>query len=180
MEDCCSKMIEEYLRTQHYVAKKNTVLNRISGKCEVNVNPLKLGTLVEAVGKESDDGVRIKIKDPPERRWLNTEWKCHSYDLIPVTKKLWHYLAAVTGPDERVKIANSKQLCKDIENIRENNRVWYSPPNGSSSVNKCLATVTFIGPVPEIGDGIYFGLDLQVINSLINFQYLKHSLESKK
>lgn len=174
MEDwSISKMIEEHLRTQHYVAKKDTRLTRISGKCEVNVSPLERGMLVEAVGTELD-GIRIKIKDPHEcSLWHNTEWKCDIYDFIPVSKKLWHYLAAVTAPEDRVRIASNKQLCKDIENIREKNRVWFSP-NGISTV-KCLATVTLIGPVPELGDGVFFGLDLQVIKLLINCQFEKYS-----
>lgn len=162
-EDWRCKMIQEHL-THQYVAKKDTILNRISGKCEVNTNTLELGMLVESVGKESDDIVRIRIKDPSERSvWFNTQWKCHVYDLIHVPKKIWQYLAAVSDPNERVKIANNKKLCKDIENIRENDKVWFSP-NGCSSDK--LATVKLIGPIPELGDGIYFGLELQVDYSI--------------
>ncbi|XP_043462906.1 ubiquitin carboxyl-terminal hydrolase CYLD [Leptopilina heterotoma] len=169
MDDLCSsKMIQEHLRIQqYYVVKKDTTVTRISGKCDVNVSNLKLGMLIESVCRESDDlSIRIRIKDQHELSvWSNTVWNCHTHDLILVSKKIWQYLAAVSDNNERVKIANNKKFCKDIENIHVNDKVWYSS-NGSSSVE--LAIINLIGPVPELGNGVYFCLELLESRDLLN------------
>ena len=180
-ENWRTKMIVENLR-HYYVTKKCTTLNRISGKCAVNSNCLKLGELVEGVQKEVDGIVQIRIKDPPEGSvWYNTEWICPTYELIPVSKKLWNFLAAVEFPEERVKIASNKQLCKDIEDIRVNDKVLYLPNSsahdGSASV-KCLATVSFIGLMPELGDGIYFGLVLKVCFKIFYYNLITINLKN--
>lgn len=163
MDDLCSsKMIQEHLRIQQtYVVKKDTTITRISGKCDANVSNLKLGMLVESVGRESDNfSIRIRIKDQHEFNvWSDTVWNCHTHDLILVSKKICQYLAAVSDNNERVKIANNKKFCNDIENIHVNDKVWYSS-NGSSSGE--LAIIKLIGPVPELGNRVYFGLELLV------------------
>ncbi|XP_076671657.1 ubiquitin carboxyl-terminal hydrolase CYLD isoform X1 [Andrena cerasifolii] len=144
---------------QHFVAKGNTILMRISGECDKNVNTLRLGMLVEAVEDLGDSALRVRVVDTTGSEiWHGTEWRCHRFDLIPVTLDVWKFLPAVSVPQERVRLANHKVLCKELTSLGTNDNVWYCPdPQGYT---KYLAVIKYIGPVPQIGQGYYFGLDL--------------------
>lgn len=147
---------------QYYVAKQDTVLLRLFGACDVNVNQLRLGMLVEALEESKDSALRIRVTDTGggSKTWLGTEWRCHKYDLIPVSFKIWQYLFAVQSLQERVRLASDESLCDQIRNISVNDRIWYC-----CDPNRCikeLAFVRYIGPVPQLGPGHYFGLELLV------------------
>lgn len=146
---------------QYYVAKQDTVLSRIFGTCDVNVNQLRLGMLVEALEDLRDSLLKIRVTDTSgSKTWCGTEWRCHKYDLIPVSFKIWQYLLAVQSPQERVQLASNEVLCEQIRSISVKDKVWYYyNPN---KPNKELAFVRYTGPVPELGAGHYFGLELLV------------------
>ncbi|XP_032674063.1 ubiquitin carboxyl-terminal hydrolase CYLD isoform X4 [Odontomachus brunneus] len=146
-------------RRQYYVAKRDTVLLRILGACDVNVNELRLGMLVEALEDLKDSSLKIRVIDTAgSKTWCGTEWRCHKYDLIPVSHKIRQYLLAVQSPQERVQLASNKALCEQIKDISVKDKVWYCcDPNKHS---KELAFVKYIGPVTELGLGHYFGLEL--------------------
>ncbi|XP_014473556.1 PREDICTED: ubiquitin carboxyl-terminal hydrolase CYLD isoform X2 [Dinoponera quadriceps] len=129
---------------QYYVAKKDT---------------LRLGMLVEALEDLKDSALKIRVTDTAgSKSWCGTEWRCHKYDLITVSHKIWQYLLAVQSPQERVQLASNETLCEQIRSISMKDKVWYRcDPNKHS---KELAFVRYIGPVPEIGPGYYFGLEL--------------------
>lgn len=148
---------------QYYVAKQDTVLSRIFGACDVNVNKLRLGMLVEALEDLKDSVLRIRVTDTGagSKTWCGTEWRCHKYDLIPVSCRIWQYLLAVQSPQERVRLASDETLCEQIRCISVNNTVWYCC-DSNRHANSELALVRYIGPVPQIGLGYYFGLELLV------------------
>nr|XP_012151128.1 PREDICTED: ubiquitin carboxyl-terminal hydrolase CYLD isoform X1 [Megachile rotundata]XP_012151129.1 PREDICTED: ubiquitin carboxyl-terminal hydrolase CYLD isoform X1 [Megachile rotundata] len=144
---------------QHYVAKENTILTRISGECEININTLRLGMLVEAVEDLGDSALRIRVIDTTGSEiWRGTEWRCHRFDLIPVSSEVWKFLPAVLVPQERIRLANHKHLCEELMNLVVNDTVWYCPD--LQGYTKYLAIIKYIGPVPQLGQGYYFGLDL--------------------
>ncbi|CAL7944032.1 unnamed protein product [Xylocopa violacea] len=144
---------------QHFVAKQNTILTRMSGECDKSVNTLRLGMLVEAVEDLGDSGLKVRVVDTTGSEiWRGTEWRCHKFDLIAVTSEVWKFLPAVSVPQERVRLANHKHLCEELMNLAINDTVWYcSDPHGCT---KCLAVIKYIGPVPQLSQGYYFGLDL--------------------
>ncbi|XP_076168390.1 ubiquitin carboxyl-terminal hydrolase CYLD isoform X1 [Ptiloglossa arizonensis] len=143
----------------YYVAKQNTILTRISGECDKNVNTLRLGMLVEALEDLGDSALRVRVNDTTGSEvWRGTEWRCHRFDLIPVSSDVWKFLPAVSVPQERVRLANHKLLCKELISLKIDHTVWYCPdPQGYS---KYLAIIKYIGPVPQLSQGYYFGLDL--------------------
>lgn len=150
---------------QHYVAKQDTVLIRLFGACDVNVNKLRLGMLVEALEDLKESVLRVRVTDTVggSKTWCGTEWRCHKYDLIPVSQKVWQYLFAVQSSQERVRLADDKALCEEIRNVSLNDVVWYCPdPKPPNRLAKELAFVRYIGPVPQLGLGHYFGLELVV------------------
>ncbi|KYN11883.1 Ubiquitin carboxyl-terminal hydrolase CYLD [Trachymyrmex cornetzi] len=146
---------------QHYVAKQDTVLIRIFGACDVNVNKLRLGMLVEALEDLRESVLRIRVTDTVggSKTWCGTEWRCHKYDLIPVSPMVWQYLLAVQSPQERIQLANDEALCEQIRNISVNDVAWYCSDPANRRARE-LAFVRYIGPVPQLGLGHYFGLEL--------------------
>ncbi|XP_043265296.1 ubiquitin carboxyl-terminal hydrolase CYLD [Colletes gigas] len=143
----------------YYVAKQNTILTRMSGECVKNVNTLRLGMLVEALEDLGDSALRVHVNDTTESEiWRGTEWRCHKFDLISVSSDVWKFLPAVSVPQERVHLANHKLLCKELMGLMIDDTIWYCPdPQGHT---KYLAVIKYIGPVPQLGQGYYFGLDL--------------------
>lgn len=144
-----------------YVARQNTFLSRLSGVCDTNVSMLRLGMLVEANEVLPNGGLTIRVNDTNnEKVWQKTEWRCHKIDLIHVPPIVWHFLAAVQSPQERVRLASNANLCQDVQNLRIGDRIWYrSQPNAQRS----LAIINYIGPVLELGQGFHFGLELLVL-----------------
>ncbi|XP_072743812.1 ubiquitin carboxyl-terminal hydrolase CYLD isoform X2 [Anoplolepis gracilipes] len=161
MEDRDTECNTEHRVLQHYIAKQDTVLIRLFGACVVNVNELRVGMLVEALEDLKDSVLKVRVIDTVSgsKIWCGTEWRCHKYDLIPVSQKIWQYLLTVQSPQERVRIANDEALCERIRNISVNDKVWYcfDSPNRRA---KEIALVRYIGSVKQLGLGHYFGLEL--------------------
>ncbi|GAB1864813.1 ubiquitinyl hydrolase 1 [Camponotus japonicus] len=152
---------KEHRVLQHYIAKQDTVLIRLFGACVVNVNELRVGMLVEALEDLKESVLKVRVIDTigGSKIWCGTEWRCHKYDLIPVSQKIWQYLLTVQSPQERIRIANDEALCERIRNISVNDRVWYCS-DSSNRRAKEIAIVRYIGPVKQLGLGHYFGLEL--------------------
>ncbi|XP_071572390.1 ubiquitin carboxyl-terminal hydrolase CYLD isoform X2 [Temnothorax nylanderi] len=131
---------------QHYVAKQDT---------------LRLGMLVEALEDLKESVLRVRVTDTVggSKTWCGTEWRCHKYDLIPVSPKVWQYLLAVQSPQERVRLANDEALCEQMRNVSVNDVVWHCSDPANRRARE-LAFVRYIGPVPQLGLGHYFGLEL--------------------
>ncbi|XP_077277307.1 ubiquitin carboxyl-terminal hydrolase CYLD isoform X2 [Temnothorax americanus] len=131
---------------QHYVAKQDT---------------LRLGMLVEALEDLKESVLRVRVTDTVggSKTWRGTEWRCHKYDLIPVSPKVWQYLLAVQSPQERVRLANDEALCERMRNVSVNDVVWHCSDPANRRARE-LAFVRYIGPVPKLGLGHYFGLEL--------------------
>ncbi|KAM0733366.1 Ubiquitin carboxyl-terminal hydrolase CYLD [Formica fusca] len=158
MEDRDSK---EHRVLQHYIAKQDTVLIRLFGACIVNVNELRVGMLVEALEDLKESVLKVRVIDTigGSKIWCGTEWRCHKYDLIPVSQKIWQYLLTVQSPQERIRIANDEALCERIRNISVHDTVCYCS-DSSNRRAKEIALVRYIGPVKQLGLGHYFGLEL--------------------
>ncbi|XP_011867998.1 PREDICTED: ubiquitin carboxyl-terminal hydrolase CYLD isoform X1 [Vollenhovia emeryi] len=147
---------------QHYVAKQDTVLIRIKGACDVNVNQLRLGMLVEALEDLKTSVLRVRVTDTVDgsKSWCGTEWRCHTYDLIPVSPQVWQCLLAVQSPQERVRLANDGPLCEQLRNVSVNDAIWYCADPANRPRARDLAFVRYVGHVPQLGLGHYFGLEL--------------------
>ncbi|XP_014298448.1 ubiquitin carboxyl-terminal hydrolase CYLD isoform X1 [Microplitis demolitor] len=143
----------------HYVSIRDAIVTRVSGECDQSVYTLRVGMLVEAKEIKSDGGLRISVKDTNNHEvWHKTEWKCHRIDFVPVSEKVWYFLAAVSIPQERVRLAQDTKFCEDVDNLKINYKVWYYPePN---SAKRYKAVIKLIGPVEDLGPGFYFGLEL--------------------
>lgn len=142
-----------------FIAKRETYMCRMKGKCESNVCYLQKGMLVEAT-RVLPEYFYIHVRDNTDPNWYKTEWRCGSVDLLPVSSYLWHFLLAIPSLQERIRLIRNIPLCRDIVDIQLETKVWYCLDE--QQFLTCLACVKFIGPVPELGEGYYFGLDVMV------------------
>ncbi|KAL0104750.1 hypothetical protein PUN28_016403 [Cardiocondyla obscurior] len=117
--------------------------------------------LVEALEDLKESVLRVRVTDTVGgcKTWCGTEWRCHKYDLIPVSQKVWQYLLAVQSPQERIRLVNDVTLYEQIQNISVNDLVWYHSGPANKRIKE-LAFVRYIGPVQQLGPGHYFGLEL--------------------
>ncbi|XP_031777073.1 ubiquitin carboxyl-terminal hydrolase CYLD isoform X1 [Nasonia vitripennis] len=151
--------IQEPRSTAYYVVIKATILSHLKGKCAANIGKVIPGMLVEVIGNESNEALRVKLYSTSQDEiWHQTEWRCHPIDLLSVSPLIWRLLCSVSSLQERIRLATNKQFCKNVEDIGPNSKVWYC--QDSQNPVSYLANVKFVGPVPELGDGYYFGLDL--------------------
>ncbi|XP_014216549.1 ubiquitin carboxyl-terminal hydrolase CYLD [Copidosoma floridanum] len=146
---------------RYYVVKRETLLIRLKGNCNVNVSKVQPGMLVQAIGDViNKEALTVQVySESMETIWHKTEWKCHPIDLIPVSFLIWHLLVPVSSLEERFRLASNGEFCKNVDKLELNSTVWYC--EGSNNPSTHLATVKFIGHVPEYGDGYYFGLEVQ-------------------
>lgn len=162
--------IQESSSTKYYVVKKESILSRLKGACDANIGQVVPGMLVKAIGVENNEALRVQLYSKTENEiWHKTEWKCHPIDLIPVSPLIWKLLCSISNLQERVRLASNKQLCKNVEEIQcSSSKVWYCPDSNGDPVTY-LASVEYIGPVHERGDGYYFGLDILVQNYFFKY-----------
>lgn len=155
--------IHENSSVQYYVVKNESILSRLKGVCDANIGKIIPGMLVKAIGAENNEALRVQLHSKTENEiWYKTEWKCHPIDLIPVSQLIWGFLCSIPSLPERVRLASNKELCKNVEEIKCSiSKVWYCPDSNGDPVTY-LAIVEYIGPVHELGDGYYFGLDILV------------------
>lgn len=150
---------------KYYVVERETVFSRLRGTCNANIGKALPGILVEVIGVigVESDALRARVYSRTEGEiWFRTEWKCYPVDLVPVSPLIWQLLRSVSSLPERVRLVKNKEFCKAVEGIRPNDKVWYCPDSNDAVPSTYLARVKFIGPVSELGDGYYFGLDLLV------------------
>ncbi|KAL7302139.1 hypothetical protein TKK_0005362 [Trichogramma kaykai] len=169
MDDMNSRLhklnIQDNYKAKYYVVKQTTLLKHLKGNCNANIGRAVPGMLVIAIATE-DDGLRVIVLEEftdditSDNKWFNTEWKCHPVDLIQVSWFVWQLLRPISSFQERVRLANNKELCKDVENIKPESKVWYCPESNDLTPKTYEATVNFIEHVPELGFGLFFGLDV--------------------
>lgn len=148
---------------RYYIAVKDTILTRLAGECDSNIGKIEKGMLLELIGLGKDDSLRLRVHHRGKPLWNSTEWKGHLIDIIPISHLIWQLLLSVPSLQERCRLVKNKQLIKDVEELNCNSKIWYC----EESLETFQATVKYIGPVPELGEGHYFGLDIPVCNNVL-------------
>lgn len=113
-----------------------------------------LGQIVLVDGKlgEGNFGVRFLTEG---ETWESNRFICPQENVIMISEKLWPYIASITSPQERVKLAKNKLLCDILKNIAKDKIVGFMDTN-----DVYLGTVRYMGPVK--GMGYCFGIELHV------------------
>lgn len=97
------------------------------------------------------------VSNPYENRVL----QCQSAHLQRIPSDIWPYLIAILDPLERCEFAKRPKLFGSVKQLRVGDIVMVSWLAKNRHVTyDCI--IRYVGPVPKIGPGYYFGLELLV------------------
>nr|XP_040232993.2 ubiquitin carboxyl-terminal hydrolase CYLD isoform X1 [Anopheles coluzzii]XP_040232994.2 ubiquitin carboxyl-terminal hydrolase CYLD isoform X1 [Anopheles coluzzii]XP_040232995.2 ubiquitin carboxyl-terminal hydrolase CYLD isoform X1 [Anopheles coluzzii]XP_049464193.1 ubiquitin carboxyl-terminal hydrolase CYLD isoform X1 [Anopheles coluzzii] len=95
------------------------------------------------------------VSNPYENRVL----QCQSAHLQRIPSDIWPYLIAILDPLERCEFAKRPKLFGSVKQLRVGDIVMVSWLAKNRHVTyDCI--IRYVGPVPKIGPGYYFGLEL--------------------
>ncbi|XP_011499307.1 PREDICTED: ubiquitin carboxyl-terminal hydrolase CYLD [Ceratosolen solmsi marchali] len=152
-------VIQDNPRTIEFCIFVNeTIAIHLNGSCDKNVCKVYPGQLAKSIGVEGNDKRRVLLYSDDNEKWYDVIWKCNLIDLRLISPLIWKLLCPITNFQERIKIANNENLCKEIENIKKGSKVLYN----QSGSEQNLMEVKSIGSVLNRGFGYYFGLDFSV------------------
>lgn len=88
---------------------------------------------------------------------------CDTKNIEMVENRLWLILLAVKSCSARLQIIRSKKFCDFLNQLGSGSRVSVSGHIIDISRNEdIVCSVGYVGPVPEIGPGIFFGFIVEV------------------
>lgn len=87
--------------------------------------------------------------------WESTSFVCSQQNIAFVTEKLWPYFQAIPSPQERAKLARSKEKCQKLEFITKDITAGFV---GADDVH--LGKIKYLGMVK--GMGYCVGIKLHV------------------
>ncbi|CAD7085791.1 unnamed protein product [Hermetia illucens] len=120
------------------------------------------GTLVKILDANGSSSVNVQVMDYINKNpiWENM-YKCAADSVRQVPQDTWPYVIAIADPEERLRFALNSKWCQIILSLKIGSIVSVSAElfkKSSSFDYNCI--VRYIGLVPEIGPGYYFGLEL--------------------
>ena len=163
-----------------YIAKENIIANRPLSSEFGNLNRrqsdiwrvITLGSFVEVISKgASEDKILVRVID--KSGILEDEvWSCSDYYLLRLKSVMLLPLLAVVEPSVRVELSENECLICELAAIEVGKKVILFPKTQDSRCSRELAVVRYIGPIPKMGPGTYYGLEILVIFFLPHFLIL--------
>lgn len=153
------------------VAKENIVAVRLTPDININLENAKimrvilLGSLVEVTSAQLD-GIRVAVRIVDERCLIEGSedvWVCDQYHLLRVDPVMLSALIAVCEPSLRVMLVQNEHIYRELAAIEIGKKVMLLSETPDSRLEPELAVVRYKGPVPEMGPGTYYGLEILVI-----------------
>jgi hypothetical protein len=153
------------------VAKENIVAEKLAHHININLKNRKIntvirfGSLVEVTSTKLD-GERVAVRlvdtgysvEGPEDLWV-----CFKLHLLPVDPVMLSALIAVFEPSLRVALVQNEHIFRELAAIEVGKKVMLVSETQDSRLEPELAVVRYKGPVPEMGPGTYYGLEILVI-----------------
>ncbi|KAJ8947473.1 hypothetical protein NQ318_009776 [Aromia moschata] len=131
------------------IFEQNALLKDISKGLQRTV---LLGQIVKIDGKLTDGKLIVRLLKEGDS-WESTNFSCSQETVIPIAEKLCPYIASITSPQARVKLARNKELCEKLKNICKDMVVGFLDTNDIS-----LGTIKYMGTVK--GMGFCVGIEL--------------------
>lgn len=153
------------------VAKDNIVAERLDFDINKNLKStevdrvIRLGSLVEVISKKHG-GERVAVRLIDERcldEGPEDVWVCSKLHLLPVDPVMLSSLIAVFEPSLRVALVQNEHIFRELAAIEVGEKVMLLSETQDSRWEPELAVVRYKGPVPEMGHGTYYGLEILVI-----------------
>lgn len=125
-----------------------------------------LGQVLRIESELDDKNIAVKLLKQ-EETWDSGTFCASKENVVPVHDKFWPFLAAITSPMERVKVAQNKDRCKRLMQIAKEMTV------GFSDMDKVyLGTVKHIGVVKGMGKCV--GIKLHVSTYFVFLAKVQH------
>jgi hypothetical protein len=162
------------------VAKENIVAEKQDLDINVNLNGIRvirLGSLVKVISTKYD-GDRVAVRLIDERCLVEGSedvWVCSKFHLLPVDPVMLSSVVAVFEPSCRVALVQKSQVFRELAAIEVGEKVMLLPETQDSRWEPELAVVRYKGPVPEMGPGTYYGLEILVILFCFEFYLFRTS-----
>ncbi|CAA3033336.1 Hypothetical predicted protein, partial [Olea europaea subsp. europaea] len=141
--------------SSHFVLCENVVAANLNPADLPKKKTLLLGTLVVATKKVDNSKAGVIISDLEKKRdnCVGKTWVCPMLSLVLVCPQMLPYILPIPCKS-RVSLLKDADLCKDIQGLKVDDQVFIIEKD-----NWNKAVITYIGPVPEIGEGKFFGLE---------------------
>lgn len=107
--------------SEYGITIKNALLREIRNKSD---RTIFLGTIFKVETIVGGQNLCVKFLKDGET-WESNVFICPRDHVTFITENLWPYLAAVTSPKERVKLALNPKKCKKIMDVVENTTVSF-------------------------------------------------------
>lgn len=150
------------MNSQFGIIIRKTPINSGPGKEKTY---LEVGTLVQVKPPQSDSdrNIRFSIKeydDTTQNPLFSQEYECPSHFIMKVLQDVWPYVISIPV-SERASFLGNKDKINFTLNLKEGDRVSVDGTFFDHQVNyECI--VKYCGMVPEIGKGLFFGLEILV------------------
>ncbi|XP_050076644.1 ubiquitin carboxyl-terminal hydrolase CYLD [Anopheles maculipalpis] len=96
---------------------------------------------------------------PTTNPYENRIFQCQAANLQRIPSDIWPYIIAILDPQERCEFAKRPKLFGSVKLLRTGDIVMVSWLAKNRHVTyDCI--IRYVGPVPKIGPGYYFGLEL--------------------
>jgi hypothetical protein len=166
------------------VAKENIVAERQDHDINVNLKStrvIRLGSLVKVISTKYD-GDRVAVRLFDERDLVEGSedvWVCSKFHLLPVDPVMLSSLTAVFEPSNRVALVQKGQIFRELAVVEVGEKVMLLPETQDSRLEAEMAVVRYKGPVPEMGPGTYYGLEILVIFFCFEFYLFTTSINCR-
>ncbi|GAB0089119.1 CYLD [Sergentomyia squamirostris] len=132
---------------------------------------LQPGMMVQIRDRPSSKFASLRVYDFYSRDlvWENNLFSCPMASLLVIPSDIWLFLAGIVDPGERLRVAQTEHQWKYILSLHESDIVVV---NGSAFRLDVSfdGIIRYVGLVPEIGPGYYFGLEILNLKSGISPQ----------
>lgn len=153
---------------KYAVAKVNILVRGLNNTRLSEQRTALLGTVVKIENILGNGNVAVQFLDKTNTAFEDLSYCCKQSDLTPIAENLWSMLLAIPSPIIRGELAANTSLCDQLSSMQPGTKVEVLH-------NKTfyMSYIKYIGPVPAMGAGSYFGLELlvRVIIGFIFFLY---------
>lgn len=139
---------------EYGILTKNSVMQEVSSSKSRSTRTVLLGQIVKVETELANRKISVRLLKDGET-WDSCTFFSTKDDVIPIPEKLWPFLAAISSPMERVKLANNKGKCEKLMQIGKDMTVGFSDMD-----NVYLGKIKFIGNVKGMGKCV--GIQLHV------------------
>jgi len=153
------------------VVEENIVALRLALDININIESENItrvilrGSLVEVISTPLDD-VRVAVRLVDERCLVEGSedvWLCSLLHLLPMDPGMLSALIAVCEPSLRVALVQNEHIYRELAAVEVGKKVMLLSETPGSRLEPELAVVRYKGPVPQMGPGTYYGLEILVI-----------------